>query len=269
MRKSLENRDDVEVFTTGWSTGNYLSTTLFPSLSIPNEPCNDWKPDIIIIMDDSKDLYKQKLPYNSEIPTVVYGVDAAVIDYKYNAADRHIDHFFLSCYTNCVQDIEADDCSFLPCGYCHHTFIESDISYKERKFDCSLIGALYLRRASILNRLYRSKLKTYYLNGLSQSQTNLIYNNSRVSVNMSGANEVSQRIFETLASGCYVLSDELTDLERLGVPEDYIHQSTINDFVDQAKKLAGRDDTPQYPAEWLEKQTWSARFDTILEWLNK
>lgn len=266
----------------------------------------NWTPDLILYMDsdpaildnEAKHFYVTNEHFDTisvrdlpDIPHIVYGVDNHVRDYR----RPWFDHYFLAHhahnvsmmawgdpqYTNLLpyapgvyNDVVGrpyEDMTHLPCAYDPTLFTPSPISYAEREFDVAMIGVMYPQRWQLVNELHAAGLKVLAGTGLIYEDYRDAYHNARISLCVSIAGDVAQRVFETAAMGCAVVSDRCADFERLneqGIwffrPERAVDEikMLLNDEL-AAKQLIERS------LEWVRPHTWDARAQVIVDWVQK
>lgn len=230
-----------------------------------------WTPDLILIMDSAFDLigHKEDFP----CPKVLFGVDNHVRNY-YRHGDNWFDHKFLAHHDGPALPVcDCPDMTWLPCGYDPIWFTPSPIPMAERKYDIALIGYPYPTRQALVAGMQNAGLATFATLGALYEDYRDIYHNTRISLCSSAAGDLAQRVFETAAMGCALLTDRLADLPRLGAREyeHYAPYDTVTEAVMEAKRLL--EDPPELERmakegqAWATPHTWDARAKTILDWL--
>jgi len=136
-----------------------------------------------------------------------------------------------------------------------------------------MVGVAYPNRIAVIQALadaYPERVGATL--GLLYEDYARFYNNTLVSVCQSINGDVAQRIFETAAMGCVILSDRCPDFERLGFEEGkhYLGFSTPQEAVSRMKQLLDMpDDKIAELAEnayrWALPHTWDARAQVILD----
>lgn len=219
----------------------------------------DWTPDLVLIMDSA---WAYHHPVYADVPHVVYGVDNHVRDYRQPGVAR----YFLAHNAVSLMDMSAEDVEWLPCGYDPQWFTPSPIPFTERAHDVVMLGVMYPRRAEIVQALVDAGLSVAAGTGAVYEDYRNLYWNARISLCVSAAGDVGQRVFETAAMGCVVLSDPLADLEALGA-EGIETFDAVEEAVSKAKALV------KQGAKWAAKSqawgaphTWDARAARIAEW---
>ena len=227
-------------------------------------------------------LLRQRLGLGEDIPFVVYGVDNHVRNYNLPwHADSEVAHYFLAHKWPSKVDMDAENVTWLPCGY-DSSFVPSPIPWPERKWDVLLCGVLYPQRATILNRLAAAGLKVHHALGAIGGDYVRLHHDARIALNVSANYDLSQRIFETAALGCGVLTDRIPDMwevigaGRIGTETDIagnlsghtpaypIWEVAAPDrFVSVARHMLGS--PPEASAQtWLRPHTWEARLGTLI-----
>jgi hypothetical protein len=221
-------------------------------------------PDLVIIMDSDPRILDSADQYKEIAPVIVYGVDNHVRDYR----RPHFDHYFLAHRDVSVMEWR-DDMTWLPCAYDPTLFTPSPIPYAEREYDVCMIGVMYPQRWQLVSELRAAGLKVLAGTGLLFEDYRDAYHNARISLCISAAGDVAQRVFETAAMGCLVVSDPCADFERLGaagVVKSY-------DFVQAVQGFLARPDMAQtniaLSMAWVKNETWDARAQVIIDWLQK
>lgn len=235
-----------------------------------------WKPDLVITMDTN---YNPIVNY--DCPHVIYSVDNHVRDVKHDSAYPHYDKYFLAHHDGPARPV-CEDCGhiWLPCGYDDLAFTPSPIPMAERKYDVACVGYPYERRQRIVSLMQDAGLNVYAGLGPLYEEYRDIYHNAKISLCVSAAGDVAQRVFETAAMGCVILSDPLMDATRLYMQPfnstvgmgfcTHYEYTTDEGAVNIAKTiladpvglLAMAGDISK---NWARPHTWIARVQTILE----
>lgn len=229
-----------------------------------------WQPDIVINMDSAFDVVGDRDVY--PCPKVLFGVDNHVRSYDRNALNWY-DHYFLSHYDGPALEIDGarDDMTWLPCAYDDLAFPPSAIPMAERAYDVALIGFPYTRRNMIVEAMQKAGLKVRYELGPLYDEFAVAYHDARISLCVSAYSDMAQRIFETSALGCTLLTDSLQDLRRIGAVngKHYVEYSDTEDAVNKALELlkypARMQDIAAAGQAFFSPHTWNARAQTILD----
>lgn len=219
----------------------------------------DWTPDLIIVMESA---WAYHHPVYADVPHVVYGVDNHVRNYR----QRGVSHYFLGHHDVSIMDMQAEDVTWLPCGYDPVHFTPSTMPWDKRPYDVALVGVIYPQRAQALEALAKAGYKVYAEMGALYDAYAAIYQQARISLNVSAKYDLSQRIFETAALGCVVLTDELPDLEAIDYPAGaIIEYSDPKDMLAKVQDIL--DDPPALDDRaWLTQHTWDQRAQVIIDW---
>ena len=240
----------------------------------------DWKPDLVIIMDSDPRILDEADQYSNVAPVVVYGVDNHVRDYRrpwfehYFLAHRGVSMMAWEYNTGVHPEpsriLQYPNLTWLPCAYDPMLFTSSPIPYAEREFDVCMIGVMYPRRWQLVNELRAAGLKVLAGTGLLFEDYRDAYHNARISLCVSAAGDVAQRVFETAAMGCAVASDYCPDFKLLKPEGIFIKQ--MDGLVEEVIKMSrasGVDGAAEFSKAWVRPHTWDARAQTIIDWLQK
>ena len=252
-----------EVRTVGPSTGRNIWGMKLPQGTEweATPPDLGWEPDLVITADSN---FSLESPYSC--PHVVFGVDNHVRDYQLGIDYNHL---FLA-HGNGYR-IGEDNVTHLSCAYDPEWFTD-DIRWQERSHQAGMIGVVYPERAALMSTL-DGEFSTLTNTGLVMHDYRDAYNDIMVSVCKSVNGDMAQRIFETAAMGCLILSDECHDFEKLGfeawkhyipyeTPQEAVQnvREVLRDWTDDAiMKLQARS------IEWVEPHTWDARCRVIMD----
>lgn len=223
-----------------------------------------WKPDLAILMDTA---YQWHYP-DLSVPTIVWTVD----NHVRNTRQPEIVQYFLAHHDGQAQPVRLPDEQWLPCAYSKSLFTPSQIPYQDRDFDVCLIGVLYPNRQQLVNELRAAGLKVLAGTGLIYDQYVAAYQNARISLCMSIAGDVAQRVFETAAMGCLVMSDACRDYDLLKPQGININAYAVNMVADLKYLLSEPTLAQEMIAkslEWVRPHTWDARAQVIVDWLQK
>jgi len=217
----------------------------------------NWVPDVVVVMESA---WAYHHPSYQGVPHVVYGVDNHVRDYR----QARIDHYFLAHDSTSIMDVSADDVTVLPCGYDPEAFKASPFDFEERKFDVALVGVMYPERVQMVEMMRDAGLSVAAYTGLLYDEYAGVYRQARYALNISAAGDLNQRIFETAALGCVVLTHPIDDLETVDYPDGAIQFfGSADDAIDIAKQTP----TVKTDTAWLDAHTWDARAKTIVSWV--
>ena len=236
-------------------------------------------PDLVILMDSDPFLLDDVKLWQGS-PLVVWGVDNHVRDYR----RPHFDHYFLAHrYVSVMNWGHIDpkqsegavlfankDMTHLPCAYDPIAFTPSPIPFTDREYDVCMLGVMYPKRVELVDAMRKAGLKVIAGAGLVYEAYRDIHHNSRIALCSSAAGDVAQRVFESAAMGCAVLSDPCGDFDLLK-PEGIPTYHSIEDAVAIAKALLYSDGRLAqtnigYSQAWAAPQTWDNRADVIVKW---
>lgn len=229
-----------------------------------------WQPDLIVTMDSAFDVIGERSEF--PCPKVLYGVDNHVRDYARNRYSW-FDKMFLAHHDGPALKVAGEKAGmlWLPCAYDDLAFTPSPIPMAEREYDVALIGFPYARRNAIVEAMLKAGLRVRYELGPLYEAFAAAYHDARISLCVSAHEDLAQRIFETSALGCTLLTDSLPDLRRLGAVEGkhYVEYSDTADAVNKALDLlkypARLQDIASAGQAFFAPHTWTKRAYTILE----
>ena len=288
IKKALRARD-IEVMSVGPEHGTAIWGMHVPTVHVDSSgwtPGCEFEADLILIADSDPALLnghtiKSECGQRADVPVVVYGVDNHVRLYDSDG----IDHYFFAHHWPALNDMNAENVSWLPCGY-DEDFTPSKIPWSEREWDVMLVGVMYPQRNLIMHRLVNAGLKVGTMLGAIGDDYIAAYHNARIALNVSANHDLSQRIFETAALGCIVVTDRIPDLHVLpktgyrrvvGAWGETQYLGTQYEFpiweVDHPEqfeilipKLIEGASAPN-DFYWLSHQTWEERTREITDWL--
>jgi hypothetical protein len=223
----------------------------------------DWTPELVI--------YSLMPPYQFNpryrgIPHVVDTVD----NHFYNFRQEGINHYFLAHLNTPVMPVEKPSDTWLPCAYDPVAFTPSPIPWSARQFDVVMLGAMYPNRLQMVGAMRRAGIALQAGNGEVYDQYRDIYHRARISLCLSACGDVAQRIFETAAMKCLVLTDACADFAPLNADGLVIYQNIL-EAVEKVKywlaNPAAAETMIERSAAWAKPHTWDARAQTILNWL--
>ncbi len=263
---------------TGWGVATDAKYDYPPDGSLDTY-WQDWTPDLVIMADSA--LVGWMSAY-SNTPHIVWGVDNHVRNYRIRADGIvcKYDHYFLAHYHGAAQPVIQPDETWLPCAFDSSVFQPSQIAWNDRFYDVCLIGVAYERRVKLVSMLNATGLKVFAATGLIYNEFQQSYANSRISLCVSANNDLAQRVFETAAIGCHVLTDRVLDLaddttnRKLGLSGFSVY---LNDemCIARAKALVTVDAAQaEVAAKALQaivwrNHKWEDRCRVILQWVNQ
>lgn len=237
-------------------------------LEVPEEyawcqelPPDGWQPDLCILMDTAYQWHHET------VPTVLYTVDNHVRDVR----QEGILHYFLGHKTVSIMPY-SDNCTWLPCGYDPTLFTPSQIPYQDRKYDVACLGVIYPQRYALIQQLIDAGLKVIWGCGLVYDGYVAAYHDARISLCASVLGDVAQRVFESAAMGCVVMTDRCLDFDILK-PIGFWMYDREKDIVSEVKQVLADPDRAQgeisWSQAWAQPHTWDARAKVIVEWYEK
>lgn len=177
-------------------------------LSVEMTAWPDWKPDLILICDSMLAGEQFQHRIYDDVPHAVIAIDNHVRNYDGEWAHQFLAHYHGPTYP---VDPTRKDHTWLPCATDTKLFTPSPIPWAEREYDVCMVGVMYPRRIEVITALKDAGFKVFAATGLLYDEYRAAYHNSRISLCVSAAGDVAQRIFETGGMGCAILTDPLLD----------------------------------------------------------
>jgi hypothetical protein len=264
-----------EVRHVGLETGRDIWGLALPEKYIwpQNPPEAGWIPDLCILMDTA---YQWHHP---SAPTVIWSVDNHVrnlrptgisVGHQPGIAPQGLPlvaHYFLAHFHGPAQPISSLDETWLPCGYDPRWHTPSSIPFEAREYDVALIGVMYPQRVQLVEALRGAGLKVLAGTGLVYDQYVAAYHNARISLCVSACGDVAQRVFETAAMGCVVMSDDCADFAILRPKGLWIYDPAT--VVDEAQAILAQPQAAianiEFAKSWARPHTWDSRAQLLLE----
>lgn len=243
---------------------------------------DDFKPDLAIIADSDPLLLEgwgTPIPAFTQYPIIVFGVDNHVRNYR----RPNFAHYFLAHNFGPAQPVTKTDETWLPCATSAEHFPPSPIAWQDREYDVCCVGVMYPNRTYLLDTIEAAGFKVFRGTGLLYDEYAAAYHNSRVSLCVSAAGDVAQRIFETAGMGCAVLTDVLKDLDHwktnkaLGLNGFMVYQSQtdardcirlVRDAIIEDSGLV-QHGAKAMQAIVLQNHTWKRRAQVIVNWFER
>jgi hypothetical protein len=256
----------------GPSMGAHIWGITVPARHIwtPCPPEPGWTPDLVIVADSDPSILEAARDLPCTAPKIVVAVDNHVRSY----VRPHFDHYFLA-HRHPAVSLQAftDNTTWLPCAHDPVHFYAKPDDYRARPYDCALVGVPYPQRIAVVTALRAAGLSVYAAAGLLYDDYANAYWNARLSICVSIAGDVAQRIFETAALGCAVISDPCPDLPHLdpqGITVlDSRHPAA---YVAAAQHLLAHPETAlshiAASTAWSRAHTWDIRASTLLAHLS-
>ena len=143
----------------------------------------------------------------------------------------------------------------------------------EKQFDVCFVGNLIPGPRVDLVRLIQQHFRSVFVGRAYFEEMARIYSASRVVFNRSVTNDVNMRVFEALASGSLLMTNDLGENGQPELFRDGVHLATYRDgeeLLDKLRYYLARDELREKIAaagrqEVLAKHTYAHRMRTILE----
>lgn len=280
FRHALEKRPDVELFTVGAYTGDYipwnggmrLPMKYVKAVDIPLPPTMNrpswnlikhklpWKPDLVLCCDANWHFTDKP-----DAPHAIIGTDPHVLERWYEDVRPHADYFF-----NMQRYYLKEGDIHLPyaCSPDHH-YAMSDV---KKEYHASLIGLHYEQRNRLVEALRNRGHKVLYDLGMIYDEYRLWNNAAIVGLNWSSLMDINARTFEIMAMRQVPIINRLPHLVELGLSEGqhYLGFDTVQEAVEKVDwALANPDFSNQIAinAHNLvhENHTYEHRVESILK----
>jgi glycosyl transferase family 1 len=236
----------------------------------------DWKPDFILLADTLVKDYLPTLGYMS-IPMLYWSNDSHVR----NVRREGIAHYFLAHKHGRAQPVAYADETWLPCAHDDFWFKPSLIPWETRAIDVCLIGVMYERRMKLVSMLKAAGFRVFAGTGQIYDNYAQLYQHSRISLCVSANGDLAQRVFETAAMGCHVLTDPLDDLsdeetnKALGLSGFSVYWSDeecverVRDLLSEETRGVVLPATAYMQKVVQQKHKWIDRAQVVLDWYAK
>lgn len=245
FRHVLEKRQDVELFTFGVYTGDfipwnggmripikYVKTVNLPLPQAITEPSWEmikgklsWKPDLVLCIDAGFHLSSKP-----DVPYATVLTDPHVLGDWYTRGNRIADFVFgMQRYYLKPNEILLPYC----CSPDHH-YAMSDVV---KDYDASLIGLHYQQRDALVAALRGRGYKVLYDIGLIYDEYREQNNRAKVGLNWSSLFDINARTFEIMAMKQIPVMNRLPHLDELGFMENehYLGFNDVNEGVEKVK----------------------------------
>lgn len=281
-RKALERRKDVELFTLGAFTGQYIPWN--GGMQIPNKYRNQvdlplpvnmihpsweqikdnlpWKPDLSLTVDAGWS-YSSK----PDCLSATIGTDPHVLDYT-NA--RKVSDKFFNMQSAYMQDGDI----LLP--YAFDPEIHYPVPSIIKEYDCSIIGLHYPNRDEWVSKLRQLGVSVNYRIGDIYDEYREENNKAWIGLNWSSLNDVTARVFEICAMKLVPVFNRLDGLTKLGFVENE-HYLGFSNMVEAVEKVLWAKSNPEKAAQIAENayhfvtsnnMVWDNRIDKLLHEMN-
>lgn len=243
---------------------------------VPNGDWNNWGSfDYHFWVDWGEDALMPQLPYVPMSPPKpnIYIVSDTHLGYDYRLLRaRDFDWVFcnqMRAAEEFIRDgIPKDRCLWLPHAAEPKAYPKKD---SIKKFDVSFVGNVgNWDRVDFLDRMFKEFPNFFYGKRLFEEAAD-IYSTSKIVLNISIKDDINMRVFEALATGSFLLTNELTTLPHLF--QDGVHLVTYknhDDAVEKAKYYLDHDEEREKIAEagyreFIGKHTYEHRLRTVLD----
>ena len=248
FRRALERRDDVELYTLGaftnqfipWANGmqipmkylNQVDLPLAPSILNPSwemiEPQLPWKPDLSLTVDAGWHYANKPNCLHAHVAT-----DPHVLNY--DRPRKYADYFFnmQKCYSK-PGDI------YLPYAFDSHCHKPEE---QRKEYDACLIGLHYANRDEWVRRLREKGISVNYRIGDIYDEYRKENCRATIGLNWSSLEDVNARVFEIMAMGLVPVINRLPDLDAVGFVEN-VHYLGFSDMDEAVKKVIWAKENP-------------------------
>ena len=254
FRRALERRQDVELFTCGEFSGQFIPWN--GGMTIPMKYQNQvdlplpvgmnkvswnmiadrlpWKPDLVLNVDAGFHLTTKP-----DVPYYVVATDPHVLGDWYAQVRPIADKFF---NMQGIPYIHEGDV-WLPYAfdptvhYPEHTDViyNSSTNGVTKEHDCSIIGLHYPQRDEWVSRLRAKGVKVNYRIGDIYDEYREENNKAWIGLNWSSLEDVTARVFEIMAMKLVPVLNRLPGLDQLGFEEGrhYLGFSNMDEAVEK------------------------------------
>ena len=280
FREAFENREDVELWTCGPFTGDFIPWrggmrlpqryVKAPSYSLPQEAANKevpsalvnnampWTPDLSIIIDAG--FHFTDRPKGKIVARVQ--TDPHCLKDWYKKSKSYLDFDF------CMQAVYQENGEhYLPYAYSQYHHYPEKL---QKKYDACMIGLQYEQRTKLINRLIRRNKKIYYDIGTVFDEYRRVYNASKIGLNWSSLLDLNARCFELLAMRSCAVMNVVPDLPTFFVDGDHYvgfrdEQEAEVKILELLEDDAMRDEIAEAGYRKVQGHTYDARVQQMLE----
>jgi hypothetical protein len=244
----------------------------------PEPPEDGWQPNLIVYADSDPRVLDVVI---EGAPRVVIGVDNHVREYR----RPHFEHYFLAHRNASLEKWEitpekphdvrdalvslAQDMTHLPCAYDPTIHTPSPIPFAEREYDVVLLGFPYPQRVRAVSELRAAGFKVFAGLGFVGESYAAAHHNARISLCLSVAGDAAQRVFESAAMGCVVLTDNCKDFSILQPNGFYLleeGQSIVKACEEILNDPRIAEEQIAQSQAWALDHTWDARVKVVTDW---
>ena len=281
--RAFKRRDDVEIITAGSYHGRnipWAGVSILPENYI-------FKPDIIM----------PAMAIGTEVPIsmlqsrlsgkidLLLQVDAGLhftgkLNDCINATFLTDPHVLRGFYDRVKPQYDFVFCSQTP--YAHPNNDEYYVPYaadaewhdyelQDKKYDVVLIGNAYANRVDLINTLNNMGVKTYFRLGIGKGDVRPILNQSVIGLNWSSLDDLTARVWETMATGIIPVINRVTDLQHFfREGEHYLGFQTKEEAIAQIMKVLANpgqyaDIGMRARALVRDEHLWDHRVNTLLD----
>jgi len=224
FRRALELRDDIDLKTTGITTGNWIpwkgSMTVpqkyayTPDIPLPYHFSNpvadyeyvktlmgDWKPDLVLTCDASSRWLNK--PTDGFVATIA--TDAHALNY--DSPRRNSDKFF-----NMHQAYSQAGDYILPYAYDHTVHYKEDKEYT-KEYNVAMVGVEYQHRIELAQRLQAEGITVNFSNGDIFDEYRVAHQKATIGLNWSSLDDLNARAFELPMMGCIPIMNLVSDMK--------------------------------------------------------
>jgi len=143
-----------------------------------------------------------------------------------------------------------------------------------KKYDVSFVGYVsFPKRRDALDRIFKSFDNFFYGQRLFESAAEM-YRKSKIVLNTAAVDDVNMRVFETLATKSFLLTEDIPTIHELFTDGKHlVTYKNLDDAIDKIKYYLQNDEERNNIAlegykEFISKHTYQHRFETILKSIN-
>jgi hypothetical protein len=286
FRRALERRNDVELFTVGTFTNQFIPWN--GGMQIPNKYPNQvdlplpqgnpnwmqiegqlpWKPDLSLTIDAGWYYITKPDCLSAHVATDPHVLDYSVgrrnSDYFFNMQYSYLqpnDHLLPYAFDVDAHRPERSTLQLMPDGSI------------EKEYDAVLVGLHYPNRNEWVSRLQAKGIKVNYRIGDIYNEYREENNKAWIGLNWSSLNDVTARVFEIMAMRLCPVLNRLPGLDYMGFEEGrhYLGFSSMEEAVSQVEWAMGNRPFAEQIAlnayQFVNERnmTWGSRVDQILK----
>lgn len=285
MLEALLRREDVEVWTYGPFTGNWIpwaggmhvdpKYVFKPDLALPSvqsgpamirygmiEMQKPWEPDLWLEVNAGIQTIGKPV---SGGPYAVIATDPHVLGSIYAGVRSGADFFF-----NMQTPYMEQGDIHLPYAYDPYWHAPSRVPMARRKHDAALIGLQYPQRTDLVQRLRTRGLNVFYELGIVYDDARAVYHQTKCGLNWSSLRDTTARCFELMAMRTVPILNRVPDLVTMFKDGyDFIGFDSRDEAIEQVAWYVDYPEHAEAMADRAEKavkpHTWDARMQSVLE----